>query len=165
MKFTKGDYDPEDYVRLERFLLSWEGTPYRANAQLAGVGADCRSFVLAGLDFLYGTTTDIGSLPPDAALHQPEVARAFLRRMAKQWCCHNRKVKGTDIEPGDLIVTGYDNGGPTHIAIAGMFPWVWDCIPGVGVRRSGYDSGGLKYFGHWRLPNKQIWSNQKQPTS
>lgn len=140
---------------LHRELESWEGTPYRPNHQRRGIGADCRSFVLGVLDKLYGIETDLKLLPTDAGLHDPETARSFLHQMARRWSA--RKVLDGTVEPGDLIISKYPGCGPTHVTIAGPWPWYWHCDMKRGVERIAYDPGRLEFEAIYRLPNKHVW--------
>lgn len=112
--------------------------------------------MISVLDELYGLTTDIGSLPPDAALHQPEVARAFLRKMARRFGA--KQVDDGTLEPGDLIVTAIEGAGPTHVVLALEGFYFADCIRSTGVRFGGACLDGLVYHATYRLPNKQSWS-------
>ncbi|MEL6714118.1 MAG: hypothetical protein AAFP86_10105 [Planctomycetota bacterium] len=154
--FTFQETVPGVAEAIERECARWEGTPYRPNHQTPQVGADCRSFAFAVYDKLRGEKTDVATLPPDIALHQPETARAFLRTLRTTFDAH--KVQDDTLEPGDALVTALPLAGPTHILIAGKAPWFWHCTNRVGVQRIGLDMGGLVYHGHYRMRGRESWA-------
>lgn len=156
MEFTEKPIDERITQRLEALLNGWVKTPYRAGVQMPGIGCDCRSFILGVLDSLYDRITDIEYLPEDAALHQPEVSRAFMRKMARMWGAE--KVEDGQLEPGDVIITAYPGAGPTHIMMAGRWPWIYHATKEGGVRKTGFTLDGLEFYGHYRLPNKESWA-------
>lgn len=156
VEFTSQSISEPSLKRLEQVLELWVGTPYRAGQQMPGVACDCRSFVLAVLDSLYGKQTDVELLPEDASLHQPEVSRSFLRKMARYW--NVQKVEDRVLEPGDLIISAYPGAGPTHVMISGRWPWIYHATKTSGVRKTGFTLDGLEFYGHYRLPHKESWA-------
>jgi len=109
---------------LERLLLSWEGTPYKQEWQIKHRGVDCVRFVAAIYDVLLGKKTDIKTLPPDASLHNRDLAIASMRKLLRLY--PSEAVEGKDVQPGDGIICGPVAGGPGHALIVGMDN-VWHC--------------------------------------
>ena len=123
--------------KLRKELLSWEGTPYRENTCVKGMGVDCVRFVCAVLDHMQnGGNTDLPFLPQDASLHSPTSAKAAMR-LIKSLYGPNYAVKDYTLEPGDVIVAGPEGGGPGHALIVGDQPnQIWHST-GRRVHRTG----------------------------
>lgn len=110
-------------VRIARILDSWENTPRMESQQAKGKGVDCVRFVAGVLDELAGTKTPLEKLPRDAALHCREKSILAMRLFLKQF---NAEVLETRaVQPGDMIVTGPEMGGPGHAIIVGTDRFLW----------------------------------------
>lgn len=154
MNFSRKPISPRAEASLKAAIAPWVGTPYRPGHQQPGVGCDCRSFVLGVLDQLYGTQTALELLPEDAALHQPEVSRSFLRKMARLWDVE--KVTDNVLEPGDVIICAYPGAGPTHVILSGPWPRFYHATSD-GVAMTSFGLSGLEFHSHYRLPGKENW--------
>lgn len=130
--------DNEDLLmRLADVLVSWNRTPYREGQQCKGYGTDCVRFVCGVLDELQGTKTPIKTLPQDASLHAPELARASMRKIMTLFGPYD-KVEDGKVQPGDILVTGPRNGGPGHAMIVGFQRnTIWEATSPC-VRRIGW---------------------------
>jgi hypothetical protein len=104
---------------LETILHSWEDTPYLAGQQEKRVGVDCVRFVTAVLDeLLHIHRTAIPRLPQDTAMHSRRGAISTMRLIRKLYP-PAQIVRNHCIEPGDILVVGYESGGPGHALIVG----------------------------------------------
>jgi cell wall-associated NlpC family hydrolase len=150
---------PEPTAALARALARWDGTPYVPGAQARGAGVDCVRFVAAVLDELRRRVTPIETLPNDAALHAPGPARAAMLRLRRAYG-PSALVHDDSLEPGDVVVTGVEGGGPGHALIAGDRPNVLWESPGQGVRRVGLSAlrrAGVVVFAVYRPTDKPSW--------
>ena len=93
-------------------LASWEGTPHRSRWQHKGKGVDCVRFVAAIASHLTGIYPKIKTLPQDTAFHNKSAAMSGLRELLKLF--PTEPVRGTVIQPGDLVIAGPAAGGPGH---------------------------------------------------
>lgn len=111
-------------------------------------------------DGLYKRSTPVQDLPPDAALHQPEVARGFLRNMRAYWGA----VKGDEFyskQPGDVMIFAYPGAGPTHVTVVAPDPhFFYHADMERGVEKVPFDAAGLEYHGYYVMPNKESWLEQ-----
>lgn len=136
--------------------MSWKGTPYRAGQQRKGAGVDCVRFVTAVFDELEGGQTDIRILPQDLALHQPEIARGAMRQLLRAFDGRSLPDGYLELEPGDVIVSGFPQGGPGHAMIVGPWPQVWhSCRSGVVMTGLGLE--GLSFKSLVRSNRKHLW--------
>jgi cell wall-associated NlpC family hydrolase len=136
---------PAARAALEAALHGWLGTPYLAGQQGKGQGVDCVRFVAAVLDELYGRATPIKTLPQDAALHARATAVLAMKKFLTLYQPNERVTDGT-IEPGDVLVTSREGGGPGHAMIAGPRRWtLWESTLD-GVHYTGW--AGITAAGH-----------------
>lgn len=106
---------------LREAIEPWDQTPYLPDKQTAGVGVDCVRFVCAVMDSLTGRETDPRTLPQDAGLHRPDLARAAMRAIMTSYRPFTR-VEGRRVQGGDVLVVGPIEGGPSHAMIVGWEP-------------------------------------------
>lgn len=144
-------------------LAGWKGTPYRSGQQCKGYGVDCVRFVCAVLDELEGKSRGFKTLPPDAALHAPEVARLVMRRIMRTFWPWDSVLDGT-AEPGDVLVAGPRHGGPGHAIIVGPTRnTLWEATY-PRVRQTGWGLQGSihnKLFRVLRMRNRsERWANR-----
>lgn len=125
--------------RLAKILRSWEGTPYGAGQALRGVAGDCvRSTVSIVCEWLRLPMPALATLPQDAALHNRRGAIRGLHRIRRALPPHTR-LKGLELQPGDIIVTGPPHGGPGHAIIVGTERAnLWHTNPEAGMLRCGW---------------------------
>lgn len=159
LKWSPWPYEPATAERLERILLSWEGTPYRVGSCQKGVGVYCTAFVAAVLDELYRRPpTPLPDLPNDIAFHNREGAiaglRYFLRRYPVCWRIEN----GQPVEPGDILITGPQGGGPGHAMIVGTRPnTAWHATD-AGVHFTGLAAPvQYRFHGAYRFVDRADW--------
>lgn len=149
------------YGRMRAILQSWEGTPYRLHSNNRVLGVDCVNFVCLVLDELFRRLES--SQPPkiagDLAMHDPEKARAGMRELLERYTPWVT-VEASQIEPGDVFVTGTKKGGPGHAMIAGPSPHELWHVDGKQVCRTGcsFPVGGV-YVLHrvFRSTRKHQW--------
>lgn len=150
--------------RLGRILEAWEGTPYRIGQCLRGTGAYCTAFLCAVLDDLYRRpeATPLPEIPIDASMHAPETARSGLRWFLEHYPNHERVQPGPDgytvVQPGDVLVTGPQGGGPGHAILVGPREnTLWQCS-GLGVHYTGlalYEHYDL--YAVYRMTDRHQW--------
>lgn len=152
--------DPVAQGALERVLQSWAGTKYGLGQQCKGVATDCVRFVCGVLDELSGKQTPIHTLPPDTCFHAPELAIAGTHRI-KSLYEPVEEISDGCVQPGDVVVTGPKEAGPSHAMIVGSRKnTVWHCASlgrRVGVTVTGLL--GCYMMGHrvfmvYRLKNR-----------
>lgn len=144
-------------ARLEAALVSWEGTPYMRGQQLRGVGVDCVRFVAAVMDEVLGRPrTPIETLPDDAALHDRVGAICGMKRLRKLFWPNKPIPLDAPLEPGDIVVTGPENGGPGHGMIVGARPnTIWHSS-GTSVHWTGLrPPKGHKVFRVYRMDDEE----------
>lgn len=144
--------------RMGRILDSWEGTPYDAGQAQKGVGAFCTAFVVGVLDELYRCApTPLPLIPQDAAMHDPDRARAGLRWFLERYPRHERIPNGI-MQPGDVLVTGPVGGGPGHALIVGPREnTIWQCS-GQGVHYTGLAlPTSYRLHSIYRMTNRTEW--------
>ncbi len=118
-------------------LLSWENTPYMKGQRKKRVGVDCVRFLCAVMDELYVMEPAPSvELPQDVALHAPHTARAAMRKIMSRYPDHRNLDQGESVEPGDVVITGPERGGPGHAMIVGADPGLWHAT-GLEVQRGG----------------------------
>lgn len=150
--------------RLERILAFWEGTPYHLGQSVRGMGTFCTAFLCAVLDELYGrpAATPLPEIPVDASMHDPATARSGLRWFLEHYPNHERVEPGPDgytvVQPGDVLVTGPQGGGPGHAILVGPREnTLWQCS-GLGVHYTGlhiYEHYDL--FAVYRMTDREKW--------
>lgn len=129
--------------RLEGIFKCWQGTPHRAGQQQKRSGVDCVRFVTAVIDELYGIHTELLRLPQDIAFHKKETAFNAFKLFLKEF--PHTKVKGTEIQPGDVLITGPRGGGPGHAIIVGI-THLWHCDSQSVVPTGTHLTNGGVYF-------------------
>lgn len=105
--------------RMAKILDEWEYTPYDTKFAEKGKGVHCSAFVCRVLDELYRREpTPLPNIPNDIGFHDRAGAIAGLRWFMRQYpACY--QVTGTDVQPGDVLITGPVGGGPGHAMIVG----------------------------------------------
>lgn len=129
--------------RMDRILAEWEGTPYRDGQSVKGVGTFCTAFVCAVLDELYRRTpaTPLPQIPTDASMHDRATAWRGLRWFLSHYPAHEA-LECTIVQPGDILVTGPQSGGPGHAIFVGPREnTLWQC------------SGGAVHFTGMHIPD------------
>lgn len=115
---------PNVQPALERALESWRGTPYESGQRFRGRGADCLGSVCGVLDQMDGRArAAFPQFPHDTAFHSRETAIAALRTLLRLYAPLEKVEPAADelihSWPGDLVITGFPNGGPGHVEIVG----------------------------------------------
>lgn len=111
----------ELYCRISEVLDSWLGTPYAAGQAAKGLAIDCVRFVAGVLDELNHRKQQqlhYLRLPSDLGMHNRREALRGLRLFRRAYE-PNEMVNDFVIEPGDVLMTGPADGGPTHAEFAG----------------------------------------------
>jgi cell wall-associated NlpC family hydrolase len=155
---------PQASAALEAALCAWEGTPYLAGQQARGPkgGVDCVRFVCGVLDELQNKRTPVHTLPQDAALHARATAVLAMKKIITLYRPNDRVTDGT-LEPGDILVTSREGGGPGHALIAGARRWtLWESTLD-GVHYTGW--AGITASGHrleavYRPADKARWGRR-----
>lgn len=141
--------DPLAQAALARELELWAGTRYGIGQQCKGVASDCVRFVAGVLDALTGRETPLTTLPPDTCFHRPELAFEGMRRIRDLYEPVDEIDDGL-VQPGDVVVTGPRDAGPSHAMIVGTRAnTVWHCASlgaRVGVTVTGLR--GIYVMGH-----------------
>jgi hypothetical protein len=113
-------------ARISAVLDGWVGTRYQPGQQLKGIAADCLGFVGGVLDELfYRPQTLRENLPQDTAFHARESAMDAMWKLLMMYSPVTKVERAGPrwlIEPGDVIVTGPEHGGPGHALIVGGRP-------------------------------------------
>ena len=151
-------YDPTCPPGLEllgEVLRSWEGTPYAEGSQVRGVGADCIRALCGVADELLGTLTSPKMLPADAAMTQPETARAGMRILLRTFKA--TEVSESVLRPMDFLVTRPPgrNTGPGHAMIVGDTRSVWHMDRFRGFCNVGNSLEGNLLVGVYRI--EELW--------
>ena len=142
---------PENLKLLGDVLRSWEGTPYAEGSQVRGVGADCIRALCGVADELLGTSTAPEMLPADAAMTDPESARAGMRVLLRTFKA--TEVSEEVLRPVDFLVTrppGRDT-GPGHAMIVGHTRSVWHMDRFRGFCNVGNSLEGNMLVGVYRI--------------
>lgn len=100
------------------------------NQQVKGRAVNCLRFACGVWDDLFGWRRKLPrDLPGDAGIHSPGAAMRALRDLLLVYPEHVR-VRGRDVQPGDLVVVGPALAGPTHAYIVGPRPnTLWHATP------------------------------------
>jgi cell wall-associated NlpC family hydrolase len=147
--------------RLRGELYAWRGTPYVIGSQEAHVGVDCRLFVLAVYDSLYGVTDPV---PP--ALLDPDVftdagaSIAAYRAMISRYDCTRIPALIDYVQPGDCVIFagGTDTSRVGHVAIVGLrHGELWHAQPGVGVSQTSWGATRKLMLHAYRMNGKDGW--------
>ena len=148
---------PEKSFRLESILKEWDGTPHSHGQCVKGVAVDCVRFVSAVIDEMFRTKHDLTVLPPDAAIHDRAGAMKLMRHWLT-WFPHVRVID-MSIEPGDVVICSYPNGGPGHAMVAGTRPGELWHAEANRVCRTGYGfyANGVYTFHSLYRPDKETW--------
>ena len=123
--------------RIHSVIASWEDTPYAIGQAVKGVGVFCTAFVSRVLDELYRQEpVDLPNLPQDVSFHNRDGAVRGMRWFLERY--PNDPVEDGVVEPGDVLVTGPDGGGPGHAMIVGAREnTIWQSSGRVGVHFTG----------------------------
>lgn len=157
------DFIGSDLVtqRIEDVCRKWENTRYMPGQRAPGEkgGVDCVRFVCAVLDELYGIHHDIPRDVQDRSLHDPEGAQRVVELIRAFYPDH-RDLPLADrcVEPGDVILTGHERGGPGHAILVGARRnTLWQAF------RRAVRMGGLGLISHYQeiftiiRPDKTLW--------
>ena len=146
--------------RLGEILERWEGTPYRVGQSVAGVGVDCDHLVCAVLDELYEQELPpLPRLAPNTAIHSKTSALRAMHHILPRYPAR-RRVRDSVLEPGDVLITGPQGGGPGHAMLVGHRPnELWHCTRPM-VCRTGFGlvATHQRVFGIYRLGDRARWS-------
>jgi len=113
--------------RLQRVLNDWKDTPHMNGQQCKGRGVDCVRFIAAVLDEMAGTKTPLEHLPNDVAFHDRSRCIAALKRFLTLFKFYE-VPEDEPKQPGDVFVTGPENGGPGHAIILGTDGQLWQAV-------------------------------------
>lgn len=144
--------------RLEMILFSWKGTPYSPNKRVKKYGVDCIRFVTGVIDELCGIEhVPCRTLPSDISFHDKATAMAGMKTFVRNY--DFVKVTTRLVQPGDVLITGPNNGGPGHGVLAGIVPnTLFESSFGVGVHQIGLSiNDTYRLFGHYRQRNRNQW--------
>lgn len=127
-----------DLARFERILRSWEGTPYISGAMLKQWGSDCARFLCGTLDEFYGLEpAPLEAIPDDTQFHDSDKAMRAVHWMRMRY--PSSRVRGIELKPTDIIITGPRTGGPGHGMIVGpRRSTIWHCNRGIGTVETGF---------------------------
>lgn len=148
--------------KVETFLKLWDRTPYMEGNQCPGSGVDCFRFVCGVLDSMERFKRHLDFIPADQSMHDRKGATAAVRSVLKMYQPFEI-VKDGIVEPGDVLITGPEGGGPGHALIAGMNQGELWHVPGPGkkVCMTGTGING-QLFRIYRVFNKlERWSGVK----
>lgn len=142
-------------ARLAAAIAVWKGTKYHEGAQRPGAGVDCWRFVSAVADDMrLRPWIKLPRMIADAAMHNPEKARAALR-----WAMREHElteIEGMAIRPGDTVIAGPKDGGPGHAMLAGPDGFLWHVTKNQGVDCTGLTTHGLTFL-HILRVNPELW--------
>lgn len=152
---------PAASAALARELALWSGTPYAEGQRAVGAGVDCIRFVGAVLDAVRGRApTPVRALRRGAAHHDQAAAHALMADLVEVFQPVAAVRDGT-LEPGDVVVLGFNGSGPMHVMIAGPARWsLWEAAPpnGVGARsRARLTAADAQVHRVWRPLDKAVW--------
>lgn len=146
--------------RMIGVLCNWEGTLYGSGQRCCGVLADCVGAVFGCIDDLDGRPrAQSPTMPPDAALHDPDTSEAALRALRDLYQPVIALASGP-VQPFDILVVGPQGGGPSHVMLVGTAPGnLWHCTPGAGFHRGGWTlgSGYEVLHGAFRIGDRERW--------
>lgn len=144
--------------RMIKILAEWEGTPYDTKFANKGIGVHCSSFICRVLDELYRLEpTDLPAIPADIGFHNRAGAIAGLRWFMRQYpAC--QQLTGSDVEPGDILITGPKGGGPGHAMIVGPREnTIWQATDG-GVHYTGMALPEIyELYAAFRFRDRKDW--------
>jgi cell wall-associated NlpC family hydrolase len=90
-------------IKLNSVLQSWQGTKFGTGQCCRGKAVDCRYFIIAVLDELYGISLPLPPREPSGlAVHNRPGAFAALRAMMSRYPCES--FSGDDPQPGDVLI-------------------------------------------------------------
>ena len=153
-------------ARLEGVLASWEGSSYESGASVRGVAADCIGSIFGILDDLdaqgRGRTSP---LPHDAAMHNRAAAMSTMRELITRYRPNVSLPISSDgffhVQPGDIVATGYPNGGPGHVEMVGTRKnTLWHALPESGFHQTGFGllEGAQLIWRVYRVGDRWRWS-------
>ena len=145
--------------RLHRILGEWEGTPFDMKFARKGKGVYCTAFVCHVLDELYRhEPTSMLTIPDDISFHNHDGAVAGLRWFMRKFpTCF--RLTDTIIQPGDILITGPDGGGPGHAMIVGpQENTLWQSTGVSGVHYTGMAlPEPFRLFAKFRFRDRESW--------
>lgn len=137
---------------VDSVIDSWIGTPYGLNQSKKQVAVDCIRFVTSCCDeLLQRPQTDYTELPPDTAMHRPDLAARAMRQIMKLFRPY-RVWKGGPMKPGSILVEYANRGGPQHAKILTTTPMVVAHATSEGVVRAPLLVTGSKFRLYEILP-------------
>lgn len=146
---------PESLKDLGKVLRSWERTKYSEGSQVRGVGSDCVRSLCGVADDLLGTHTSPEILPADAAMTDPESARAGMRELLRAFGAV--RISEGVLRPMDIIISkppGRDT-GPGHAMLVGDTRALWHMDRARGFCKVGNSLEGNTLVGIYRI--KALW--------
>ena len=109
--------------RLDSILRSWLGTPWASGQCCRGRGVDCRMFVCAALDELYGIKTPKPArIPRDTGSNNLPAAQAMTRTLMERFPIE-RVASAAEFQPGDILIVnrrGASRAAMQHLMIVGV---------------------------------------------
>lgn len=146
--------------RLERILGEWKDTPYHPSFIHKKQGVYCTAFVCRVLEELYRREwRDMLNIPDDISFHNREGAIAGLKWFMRQFpACE--KITDNKIEPGDVIITGPEGGGPGHAIIVGpRRNTMWQASGTCGVHFTGLALPNIyELYAAYRFSDRSTWA-------
>lgn len=160
--------DPKLCARVDAVAGSWLGTPYMEGQRARGMGADCREYVQAFLDELYGNKegTKLPRIAADTGIHSPALASPAIRAMMlSNHGVEDVTLTSKTLEPGDIIAAAGEGNGAerreheAHAMIVGGSPWsVYHALRLHGVVRSSIAGSGVMMLRLYRPRKKELWA-------
>ncbi len=148
------------YKKLQELFDSWRFTPYLEGSCAIQEGVDCVRWICYGIvDQLFGYKRIINAkLPSDACFHSPKHCFAAMKILKESYDPLIR-VPYSELQPGDLLVSGPLHGGPGHLMMVGPRPnTIWHTSIICGVTMTGMlPPFGYRFFRAWRFAERSKW--------
>jgi hypothetical protein len=148
-------------------IHNWIGTPYESGQSFPQRGADCTGSIFGIIDALDGRKRmkPVG-FPHDGSLHCRAGAVRTVREIVRRYSpCH--KIEADEdglfqVEPGDIVVTGDQGGGPGHVELVGPNPnELYHSMPSVGFHQGGWSFLEQQVlYAVYRIEDKHLWRQQ-----
>lgn len=147
--------------RLDSVLRSWQYTPWAPGQCCRGRGVDCRFFIMAVLDELFGITEPLPPrLPQDTGINNRIIALNSIRQITGRYPC--RPMDREPPEAGDILIVRRPNSAGDampHGMIVGVgnpLP-IWHSSSGMGVCYSSLAGWAIAHA--FRPLNKESWAS------
>lgn len=142
--------------RISLFFKDWEGTPYRKNSGVKGVGIDCGTFIYCFLNEMINKITRV---------EYKEISK-LICKLSFESCVryilfcfpHIKESIDINLEPGDIVIVRPNTLPNTyHAIIQGIKrSEFWHCSESIGVHKSSLPLGG-EVIRIYRPSNKEDW--------